>query len=146
MRLPHPAPGIGPRDKVVLFDGVCKLCNGWARFLIHQDRRRVFRLATVQSPEGQALLRWAGLPTDHYDTLVLVEGDRVYLRTAAILRVLARLPLPWPLLVAGWIVPRPLRDWAYDKVARNRYRLFGRYERCLLPTPDHLARFLGPES
>lgn len=145
MRLPHPAPGVGAHDKVVLFDAVCKLCHGWSRFLMRVDRRHAFKLATVQSPEGKAILEWAGLPTDHYDTLVLVEGDRVYVRSAAILRVLARLPLPWPLLVAGWIVPRPLRDWAYDRVARNRYRLFGRYDACVLPTPDHLARFLKPE-
>lgn len=135
-------PGIGPDDRVVLFDGVCRLCNGWARFLIRHDTRRRFRLCTVQSPEGQAILAWLGLPTDHYETLVLVEGPRAFMRTAAFIRVVARLGLPWKLAALAWVLPRPLRDWLYDRIALNRYRLFGRYDTCLLPTPDHLERFL----
>jgi predicted DCC family thiol-disulfide oxidoreductase YuxK len=135
-------PGVGAQEAVVLFDAVCKLCSGWARFLIRHDTARRFRLATVQSPEGKAILQWCGLPTEAYDTLVLVEGDRFYVRSAAVIRVLARLPPPWKLGVVAWLLPRPLRDWAYDKVARNRYRLFGKYDACVVPTPDHLARFL----
>lgn len=142
MRNPDLAPGVRAGQRVVLFDAVCKLCHGWSRFLMRHDRAHRFTLATVQSEEGKAILAWCGLPTTEYDTLVLVEGDRYYLRSAAVIRVLMRLPPPWCLGALAWLVPRPLRDRAYDKVARNRYRLFGRYEQCLLPTPDHLARFL----
>lgn len=142
MRMQAHAPGVAGGDKVVLFDAVCKLCSGWSRFLIRHDRRRIFKLATVQSEEGKAILRWCGLPTEEYNTLVLVEGDRYYVRSAAVIRVLARLPLPWRLGALAWLIPRPLRDWAYDKVARNRYALFGKYDSCVVPAPDHLARFL----
>jgi predicted DCC family thiol-disulfide oxidoreductase YuxK len=137
-----PAPFLMPTDTAVLFDGVCKLCNGWARFIIRHDRHRRLKLASVQSAEGQALLAWAGLPLDHFDTVAVIEDNCVYLRTAAILRILARLPYPWPLLGVARLIPAFLRDWAYDRVARNRYRLFGRYDQCLLPSPDHAERFI----
>lgn len=146
MQKPTRAPGVAEGDSVVLFDAVCKLCSGWSRFLIRHDSRRLFKLAAVQSEEGKAILQWCGLPVDEYDTLVLVEGDRFYVRSAAVIRVLARLPLPWKVGVLGWLVPRPLRDWAYDKVARNRYMLFGRYDACVVPTSDHLARFLKTDA
>lgn len=142
MTQPELPAGVSKQDQVVLFDGVCKLCNGWAKFLIRHDHQRVFRLASVQSPEGQALLSWFGMPTEHYETLVLIRDGRAYTRSAAILRVLHELPLPWKLGTIGWMVPGPIRDWAYDRIALNRYRLFGKYESCLLPTPDHKRRFL----
>ena len=132
-------------DRVVLYDGVCKLCGAWARFLIRHDRHHVFKLASVQSPEGQAILLWLGLPTDIFETMVLIEGPRPYFKSAAFLRVVMRLPLPWPLLAIAWIVPKPLRDWLYDRVALNRYRLFGKHDICVMPYPDHERRFLRAE-
>ena len=136
--LPH----IGEQDQVVLFDGVCKLCNGWAKFLIRHDRQRAFRLASVQSPQGQALLQWFGLPTDEYETLVLIRQGRAYVRSVAIIRILWNLGLPWKLGAVAWLIPGPVRDWLYHRIARNRYRLFGKYDTCLLLTPDHRSRFL----
>ena len=135
-------PFIQAGERVVLFDGVCTLCNGWARFLIEQDSEQRFRLASVQSPQGQALLAWAGLPTDHFDSMALVENGQMLLRSDAVLRVLAQLPGAWRYLAWLRVVPRPLRDWCYDRIALNRYRLFGRYEQCLLPSADHARRFL----
>jgi predicted DCC family thiol-disulfide oxidoreductase YuxK len=137
------APGISASDRVVLFDAVCKLCGAWARFLIRYDKHRRFKLASVQSPEGQAILAWFGLPTDYYETMLLVEGPRMYTKSTAFLRIMKRLPPPWPLAAVGWIVPTGLRDWAYDRIALNRYALFGRYDECLVPSPDHEARFLS---
>lgn len=133
---------MAPSDRVVLFDGVCRLCSTWARFLIRFDRDRVFRLATVQSEAGKAILAWHGLPTDSYETMVVVEGPTVYTKSAAFIRVVARLPFPWPLTGVVWIIPRFIRDWLYDRVARNRYKLFGRYDTCLVPSPDIASRFL----
>ncbi|WP_182852903.1 thiol-disulfide oxidoreductase DCC family protein [Metapseudomonas otitidis] len=138
-------PFIGPDDRVVLFDGVCKLCNGWARFLIRHDRRERLKLASVQSPEGQALLAWYGLPTDHFETLAYIEGQRLHVRTDAVLRVLGQLPAHWHWLRLFRVVPAPVRDWLYDRVALNRYRLFGRHPVCMLPHPDHERRFLHGE-
>ncbi|AZF11731.1 putative membrane protein [Pseudomonas sp. R2-37-08W] len=139
---PSPAPFLNPGETVVLFDGVCKLCNGWARFLIRHDRQRRVRLAAVQSPEGQALLAWAGLPLDQFDTMAVIRDRRYWVRSDAVFEIIAQLPAGWrPLgLLRG--IPRPIRDWAYDRIALNRYRLFGKYDTCLLPDPDHEQRFL----
>jgi len=135
-------PGLAAGERVVLFDGVCKLCNGWARFLIRHDRQRQFRLASVQSVQGQALLAWCGLPTDRFDTMALIDEAGLHVRSTALLRILALMPQPWRVLAWLRLIPRPLRDWCYDRIALNRYRLFGRYQVCLLPTADHAERFL----
>lgn len=140
------APGVSEADRVVLFDGVCRLCGAWARFLIRYDSGRRFKLASVQSPEGQAILRWYGLPMDYYETMALVEGPRLYVKSTAFIRVVMRLPFPWFLAAAVWIVPAPVRHWLYDRVALNRYRLFGRFDTCVLPSPDHNSRFLDASS
>ena len=138
-------PNVAPGDRVVLYDGVCKLCGAWAVFLIRFDRKHIFKLATIQSSEGKALLQWFGLPTEHYETMVLVEGPRCFTQSTAFLRVVGRLPFPCWLAGVSWIVPRLLRDWFYDRIAQNRYAIFGKRETCLLPTPDHAQRFLGAD-
>lgn len=135
-------PLIQPGERVVLFDGVCKLCNGWAKFLIRHDVEQRFRLASVQSAEGQSLLAWGGLPTERFDTMALIENDQMLLRSDAVLRIVAQLPKPWRWLAWLRLIPRPARDWCYDRIALNRYRLFGRYNSCLIPTADHARRFL----
>ncbi|MHA6574404.1 thiol-disulfide oxidoreductase DCC family protein [Pseudomonas yamanorum] len=139
---PTPAPLLKPGETVVLFDGVCKLCNGWARFLIRHDRDRRVRLAAVQSPEGQALLAWAGLPLDQFDTIAVIRDRHYWARSEAVFEIIAQLPARWRPLLVLRAIPRFLRDWAYDRIARNRYRLFGKYDTCLLPDPDHEQRFL----
>lgn len=136
-----PAP-IDLKDRVVLFDGVCNLCTTWVQFLLRRDRKGLFQLASVQSQTGQALLRWAGLPTDHVDTMMLVEQGQYYLKSTAFLRIVRRFPWPWPVLSLGLLLPRFLRDWFYDRIARNRYAWFGKSEVCLLPTPEFQRRFL----
>lgn len=143
---PSPAPLLKPGETVVLFDGVCKLCNGWARFLIRHDHPRRVRLAAVQSPEGQALLAWAGLPLDQFETLAVIRDQHYWVRSDAVFEIIAQLPAGWRPLLLLRGVPRTVRDWAYDRIARNRYRLFGKYDTCLLPDPDHEQRFLkGPQ-
>ena len=139
---PTPAPLLKPGETVVLFDGVCKLCNGWARFLILHDHQRRMRLAAVQSPEGQALLAWAGLPLDQFDSIAVIRDRHHWERSEAVLEIIAQLPARWRPLLLLRSIPRLLRDWAYDRIARNRYRLFGKYDTCLLPDPDHEQRFL----
>lgn len=135
-------PFIQPGERVVLFDGVCKLCNGWVRFLIRHDPQQRIRLASVQSVQGQALLTWFGLPTAQFDTMAYIEAGELRVRSDAVLRILAQLPGPWRFLTLLRVIPRPVRDWCYDRIALNRYRLFGRYDRCLLPNADHARRFL----
>jgi predicted DCC family thiol-disulfide oxidoreductase YuxK len=127
---------------IVLFDGVCNLCNGSVTFIVKRDPGRWFRFAALQSAAGATLLRQFGLPADALDTLVLVEGNRAFTRSTASLRVARRLSGLWPLLYALIVVPRPIRDLLYGVVARNRYRWFGRRDACMMPTPDLRERFL----
>ncbi len=139
---PSRAPMLKPGETVVLFDGVCKLCNGWARFLIRHDRQQRVRLATVQSPEGQALLAWAGLPLDEFDTMAVIRDQHYWVRSDAFLEVINQLPAGWAVLKLLRYFPRSFRDCCYDRIALNRYRIFGKYDTCLLPDPDHERRFL----
>jgi predicted DCC family thiol-disulfide oxidoreductase YuxK len=128
---------------ILLFDGVCRLCCGHVAFVARRDPRGRVRFAALQSPPGEALLAARGIPAPDFTSVLVLDGDEVLVKSAAVLRVLAELSFPWPLFgrLVG-VLPRTLRDAAYDLVARNRYRLFGRRETCLVPTPDLLSRFL----
>lgn len=128
---------------VVLFDGVCNLCNGSVQFIVRHDPAGRFRFASLQSEAGQALLRRHGLDPDDLFSVILVEGGRAYARSDAALRIARGLSGPLKAAGALRVVPRPLRDAVYGWVARNRYRWFGRREACMIPTPELRARFLG---
>jgi predicted DCC family thiol-disulfide oxidoreductase YuxK len=112
-------------------------------FILERDRKGTFRFAALQSEAGQRLLRGFELPTAEHRSLVLVEGDRVYLRSSAALRIARRLGGLWPALYLFIVVPPFLRDLAYDFVARNRYRWFGKRDTCRVPTPELADRFLS---
>lgn len=127
---------------IVVFDGHCLLCKGWVQFLLKHDRRGQLRFASIQGCTGQSLLAAQGLRVEGLQTLLVVDGDRVWQHTAAIFRVLHALGWPWRLAWLGWLVPVALRDPLYRLLARHRYRWFGRSETCLLPTPDIATRFL----
>jgi len=135
-------PNVGASDQVILFDGVCKLCNGWSRFVIRFDTHKKFKLCAVQSDEGQAILQWFGYPTNYFNTMLLIQGNRVLEKSDSILAIVKQLPFPWPLLSVFKCMPRLFRDWFYDRVAQNRYKIFGRCAACILATPDHQQRFL----
>ncbi|MEJ8292110.1 thiol-disulfide oxidoreductase DCC family protein [Delftia tsuruhatensis] len=127
---------------IVVFDGQCLLCNGWVQFLLRHDRRGRFRFASIQGEAGGRMLADAGLRVEGLQTLLLVDGDRSWQHTDAILRVLHGLGWPWRLAWAAWLIPRPLRDGLYRWLARNRYRWFGRSAQCMVPDPQMAARFL----
>lgn len=128
---------------IVVFDGVCVLCNGWVRFLLRHDRRRRFRFAAMQSEAGHALLAANGLDPDDPASFLLVDRGGAWTDTAAIARVLATLGGPWSIAAfALRLSPRRLRDAAYRRVARNRYRWFGRHDACVLPSLADRERFL----
>ena len=125
---------------MLLFDGVCTLCNGFVRFVIDRDPAGRFQFAPLQSDAARRVLGAAPQPPP--DSLVLVENGRLFTRSTAALRVARGLRFPWPLVYVFVAVPRPVRDSLYDAVARNRYRWFGRRDVCMVPTPDLRARFL----
>lgn len=131
-----------PYHEVLLFDGECVLCSGTVRFILQRERDHAIRFVTAQSAAGQALLRHYGLRRDDWESVVFVEDDTPLFKSAAFFAVLRHLRFPWPLLRAAWIVPRPLRDWVYDRVARNRYDWFGRRDECFVPAPEQRGRFL----
>lgn len=135
-------PYITEKDQLILFDGVCKLCHGWSRFIIKYDRDHIFKLTTVQSPQGQAILEHFGMPTEHFDTMLYIENNHAYEKSTAFLKVVKKLPFPFKLLQVFYLFPKFIRDWCYDRIALNRYRIFGKYDSCLSPTADHDKRFL----
>ncbi len=127
---------------LVLFDGVCNLCNRSVNFILDHDRHKRFHFAALQSDAGQAVLRHFGLRTDDFDTAVLVEHGRAYTKSSAALRIARNLGGWWSLLALLLTIPPLLRDAAYDLLARNRYRWFGKAESCRVPTPEIRDRFL----
>lgn len=129
---------------VVLFDGVCNLCNAWVNFVLDRERGGELRFASLQSPAARALLAEHGraVPEGDPESIVVVEDGRVYERSTAALRVFRRLRWPWRALAAFVVVPRPLRDVIYRWIARNRYRWFGKSDVCRVPTPELRARFM----
>lgn len=133
------------RTCIVLFDGLCNLCNAAVDFILRRDRAGVFRFAALQSEAGRALLARHGLPDLDPGSMVLIEGGRAYQRSTAALRIARRLRFPWPLLAALLVIPVSLRDPVYGWIARNRYRLFGRRDSCRVPTDKERARFLGSD-
>ena len=135
-------PNVGVNDCVILFDGVCKLCNVWSQFIIKFDTRQRFKLCSVQSPEGQSILSYFEMPIDHFDTMLYVEGKQCYAKSDAFLNVINKLGFPWRLLFVFNIIPKSIRNWFYDRIALNRYSIFGQYDTCLLPSKKNENRFL----
>lgn len=139
---------LNPEDQsIVLYDGVCGLCNRLVQFILKRDTHDRFRFASLQSHFSETLLMRHGADSHDLDTFYLVKGygkphERVLMRSDAILDVVKTLGGIWKLAVAGRILPKALRDAMYRVVARNRYRLFGRHESCMLPSPQQRHKFL----
>ncbi|WP_254529223.1 thiol-disulfide oxidoreductase DCC family protein [Natrinema gelatinilyticum] len=131
-------------NPVILFDGVCNLCNGFVQFILPRDTDGIFRFASLQSDVGRELLAEHGLPTDELESLVLIEGDDSYVKSDAVIRIARLLGGMYSLLGPFRLVPKAIRDRAYDFVAARRYRWFGKNDQCAMPPRDvdAGARFL----
>jgi predicted DCC family thiol-disulfide oxidoreductase YuxK len=127
---------------IILFDGVCNLCNGLVRFVIRQDKRKVFRFASLQSQTGKDWLSQMSVRKPGIDSFVFIENGKAYTKSTAALKVAAHLPWYWRWTLIAWILPRFMRDGLYNLVARNRYFLFGRKISCMVPTAAVRDRFL----
>lgn len=135
--------GLTAADRVILFDGVCVVCSAWVDFVIARDPDAKFLLSSVQSEPGREILAFAGVDPDNCDTMAYVEDGKVTLKSTAFLRIVRHFGGLWPLLgVGGFVAPRFLRDFIYDRIAKNRYWLFGKRDTCTVPTPEVRARFL----
>lgn len=129
-------------ERIILFDGVCNFCNASINFVMDHDPKYLFKFAALQSDFAKEKLAKAGLNTNDFDSVVLIEGDKVYTRSTAALRIARLLSGAWPLMYGFVIVPPFIRNAVYDLVARNRYRWFGKSENCRLPSPEERARFV----
>ena len=130
---------------IILFDGVCVLCSAWANFMIQHDPQYQFKLVSAQSKLGQQLLSTYQLPTDHFETMVLLEQGQLYTESTAFLRIIQRVGFPYSILKYGKVIPKAVRDFAYRRIALNRYWLFGQTEQCYVVTPDIQQHFLSDE-
>jgi len=127
---------------VILFDGVCNFCNSSINFIISQDKKRVFRFAALQSVAGKELLEKYDLPEGYLESFILIDNGKAYKSSSAGLKLYNKLSWHWKWLQIFWIVPRFIRDGVYSIIARNRYKWFGKKDRCMIPSPDVKSRFL----
>jgi predicted DCC family thiol-disulfide oxidoreductase YuxK len=128
-------------DRLILFDGVCVLCSRWVEFVIARDPIGRFRFVAIQTAPGRELAQRFGIDADNPETNAVVSGGRAYFKLESALVVLAELP-GWRWTRAAYLLPRAARNFLYDRIARNRYRVFGRRETCLVPTPNVMRRFI----
>ena len=127
---------------VVLFDGLCNVCEGSVKFILKRDGNRRFRFASLQSDVAKDLTRPFGVDPSALNTMMLVQDGTLYKRSDAVLRIARRLRFPWMLSSVFLVLPRFLRDPVYNFVGRNRYRWFGKKDECMIPTPEIRERFL----
>lgn len=127
---------------ILLFDGVCNLCNSMVQFSIKRDPKEKLKFASLQSESGQKLLKKFGLPTDDFHSFVFIKGDKYFLKSSAGLHVLKELGGVWKLFYILIIFPRPMRDFFYNIIAKTRYNIFGKRDVCMIPTSEIKKRFL----
>lgn len=130
------------QQHIILFDGMCNLCDNAVQFVIKRDKKARFYFAPLQGKTGQQFLFRFGFNQEELGTMVYVENNKLFTRSDAALKILLRLGGLYSLLYAFIIVPRPLRNWIYNWIARNRYRWFGKKESCMVPSAALKARFL----
>ena len=135
-------PYINKTDKVILFDGDCPLCNAWCRFIISYDKDFLFKLVPMQSKKGQIILTHLGQNTDNFETMLFIEDNNTFKKSTAFIKIVNQLPYPSRLLSFVKFTPKLIRDFIYDRIAQNRFKLFRKYQSCSLPSADHKMRYL----
>ena len=130
-------------EKIILFDGVCNLCNGSVIFILEREKQSLFKFSSIQSETGKELLEWCRLPKDFNQAVVLIDKGKVYLGSTAALKIGQYLKSPCSFLsYIGIVFPKIIRDWVYSQIARHRYQWFGKRDVCMVPTKELKARFL----
>ncbi len=128
-------------QRIILFDGVCNLCNSGVQFIIKKDRKNLFKFAPLQSEFGQGILEKHDLKTKNMDTFVYAYMGKTYTKSTAALKIAKELKRGWQLFYAFIIIPAFFRNFIYDLVAKNRYKWFGKKDSCMIPTPELKAKF-----
>jgi predicted DCC family thiol-disulfide oxidoreductase YuxK len=131
------------QQKIILFDGVCNLCNGSVIFILQREKEPVFQFSSIQSESGRELLEWSGLPREYSQAVVLIDQGTIYLGSTAALKIGQTLKFPWSFLAyLGFAIPGFIRDWVYAQIAKHRYQWFGKRDICMVPTKELQGRFL----
>ena len=131
------------QQKIILFDGVCNLCNGSVIFVLKREQEQTFKFASIQSEAGRELLEWCGLSPIYSEAVILIDHGKIYLGSSAALKIGQGLKFPWRILSSlGLIVPKFIRDFIYAQIAQHRYQWFGKRDVCMIPTQNLKARFL----
>jgi len=128
---------------IILFDGVCNLCSSSVQFIIKQDKSSKFRFASIQSEFGQSQLLKFKINNTTMDSFVYIKEGIAFIKSTAGLKVLRDIGGLWRIIYLLIVFPKPLRDWVYDRIAKNRYHMFGKNESCMVPTPELKSRFLS---
>jgi predicted DCC family thiol-disulfide oxidoreductase YuxK len=133
-----------PDDRpVIVYDGFCALCSGWARFVLRHDRRAKYRLLSAQSELGRALYVHYGLDPEDYETNILIENGIAWFKSEACIRMAEGLGAPWSIAAGFRVLPPSVRDRIYETVARNRMRFMGRRRACYVPEARYRERFIA---
>ncbi len=131
------------QQSIILFDGVCNLCNGAVQFVIKRDKYNQFIFASLQSEEGEKILADSNFAGNKMNSFLLVKQGKIYDRSTAVLKVSKKLTGLWPILYGFIIVPKFIRDSVYGFIAKHRYKWFGKKDECMIPTPELQAKFLN---
>jgi predicted DCC family thiol-disulfide oxidoreductase YuxK len=129
-------------NNIVLFDGVCNFCDASVNFIIDRDKKNIFRFAALQSEKGQEILDYFNLNKSDFDSFIFIENNKAYKKSSAALLVAKKLGGFWGLFYSLIIIPKFLRDFFYNIIAKNRYKLFGKKDACRIPTPEFKEKFL----
>jgi predicted DCC family thiol-disulfide oxidoreductase YuxK len=127
---------------ILLFDGVCNLCNGFVQFVLKRNKKANVYFGALQSESGQRLLKEKGLSLDKFETLIVITNGKVLKQSHGVFFICQQLDFPWPLLGIFRIIPRFITDFIYDKIAKSRYAVFGQRDVCMMPTEDIKNRFI----
>tara|TARA_R110002072_G_scaffold118631_1_gene250829 strand:+ start:254776 stop:255183 length:408 start_codon:yes stop_codon:yes gene_type:complete len=133
---------IKSEHKIILFDGVCNLCNSTVVRVIKNDKSDLFRFTTLQGAVGQVIVTEHGIDTAKTDSIILIDNKKAFTKSTAALRIAKDLSGAYPLLYGFIIIPKPIRDWVYDYIAKNRYKWYGKKDSCMIPTPELKKKFL----
>lgn len=129
--------------KLILFDGVCNLCDASVQYIIKHDRNDVFRFTALQSEVGHTIIKQFNIDTKKRDSILLYSKEKcIYYKSTAALKIASQLGFPQNVMIVFLIVPAFIRNWVYDYIAKNRYQWYGKKKECMIPTPDLKSKFL----
>lgn len=129
-------------NQIILFDGVCNLCNSFVQFVIKRDKQSKFKFGSLQSAEAVKILRDLNFENQKLQTVIFIMDDVIYTRSTAVLKIARQLGGAWKFCYVFIIIPKSLRDWIYNKASKSRYKMFGKRDTCMIPTPELKSRFL----